>query len=70
MNDYGGIGYTKEFKLYDPLLKSIEVVNKGQGYGGRKRRRSKLYYLKDKPVALYQVKYKDNEGRVGPEMKR
>ena len=60
------LGMTRGLRFMQATQKIlVQVVNKAQGYAGRKRRKGKLYYLKDKPVALYQVKYKDSEGRVG-----
>jgi large subunit ribosomal protein L19 len=47
-----GIGVEKIFPVHSPMIKSIEVVKKGQV------RRAKLYYLRDKEGKAAKIKEK------------
>ncbi|KAK9765940.1 hypothetical protein K7432_005348 [Basidiobolus ranarum] len=56
------VGVEQRFSIYSPLVKSIQVLKKGEGF-----RRAKLYYLRDQPGKAFKLKglRKKNTDRVG-----
>lgn len=55
-NHIAGVGFERTIQLYSPMVQSIEVLQEAYIHKGRKRvRRSKLYYLRDKPSKLTTV---------------
>jgi len=60
-----GVGVRWMVRIYDPLVKSISIIDKRFAYRFKKtnRSRSKLYYLFDKDPTLYQVKNEENDAR-------
>jgi ribosomal protein L19 len=61
-----GVGVKWMIRIYDPLIKSISIIDKRFAYRFKKttRSRSKLYYLFDKDPTLYQVKNDENDVRA------
>ena len=63
-----GVGVKWMIRIYDPLVKSISIIDKRFAYRFKKtkRSRSKLYYLFDKDPSIYQVKNEDIDVKHTP----
>ena len=59
----GSVGNTQveqNFPLFSPLIDNIEILRKAHIHNGEKRvRRSKIFYLRDRPQSSYRIKNSD-----------
>lgn len=67
LNVENGTPITRNIAIYSPMVVSIKILQKAFIHNGKKRvRRSKLYYLVDRDVEEYTVKYDVVQKRVDP----
>ncbi|KAF9583983.1 hypothetical protein BGW38_007956 [Lunasporangiospora selenospora] len=53
------VGVEMKYMLYSPLIKSIKVLKKGEGY-----RRAKLFYLRDNPGRAFRLEGLIKQGKA------
>ncbi len=57
----GNTQVEQTFPLYSPLIDNIEVIREAHIHDGKKRvRRSKVYYIRDRPQSTFRIKAGDN----------
>ncbi|CAG8783302.1 24219_t:CDS:1 [Dentiscutata erythropus] len=44
------VGVEQRFSIYSPMIKSIKILQRGEGF-----RRAKLFYLRDQPGKAFQI---------------